>query len=214
MPNARRSYPRPYNYRHPNARRSRAGCFNRSDGTCQGCGKDHAHEAHHWTYPTEEDTTANHLTAFCRYCHDLITWFAWFISSGGSRELLCELFPTFLARLLDRPDRSESKRVGRARRVEGAWGALVSGMARPCPGEVIEILLRCSGRWRDFVIVGVVDGRPGSWRVLTRPLHQHDQVRSICVDAQVPRRDPRLGATPPVRESFGPRHFGSERDGR
>ena len=35
---------------------------------------------HHGTYPSEENTTANHLTAYCEYCHDLFTEHIWFIS--------------------------------------------------------------------------------------------------------------------------------------
>ena len=191
MPDTKRSYPRRCNYRHPTSRRSRDECFDRSDGICQGCGLDDAHEGHHWTYPPEADTTGNHLTAFCTYCHDIITWVIWFISCGGSRELLCALFPDFLAGLLERPGRSEPKRLGRARRVKGAWGALVSGMSRPRPGEVISILLRCSHKWEDFVIVGVVDGRPGSWRVLTRRRRSCDEVRLTCVNDLAQRHDSR-----------------------
>ena len=181
MPDASRSYLRRYNYRHPTPRGARDECFKRSNDTCQGCGDEHATEAHHWTYPPEEETTADHLTGFCTSCHDIITWFSWFVSCGGSREFLCELFPVFLARVLDRRDWPETRRVGRARRVHHAWGAVVSGVSRPRTGEVVAILLRCSRQWRSFVVLAVVDGRPGSWQVLTRPLRDRDEVRPICV---------------------------------
>ena len=140
MPNATRYYRRRYNYRHPTPRRARDECFKRSNDTCQGCGGENATEAHHWTYPPEEKTTADHLTGFCTSCHDIITWFSWFVSCGGSREFLCELFPVFLAWVLDRRDPPETRRVGRARRVHHAWGAVVSGVSRPRTGEVVAIL--------------------------------------------------------------------------
>ncbi|MYH31195.1 MAG: hypothetical protein F4137_20685 [Acidobacteria bacterium] len=181
MPDAKQSYRPRYNYRHPVPRRARIECLQRSDHTCQGCGLEPATEAHHWTYPPEEKTTANHMTGFCKFCHDLVDWFTWFSSFGGSRELLCELFPAFLARLLECPERPEHRRVGRARRVGNAWGAVVCGGSRPITGEVVAVLLRCSGEWRDFVVTGVVDGRPGSWQVLTRHLSKHDEVRPLCI---------------------------------
>ena len=191
MPDASRSYRRRYNYRHPTPRRARDKCFRRSDNTCQGCGDEHATEAHHWTYPPEEETTADHLIGLCRYCHDLITWSGWYVSCGGSREFLCEIFPAFLAWMLDRRDRPEFRRVGRARRVRHAWGAVVSGASEPRAGEVVAILLRCSRQWASFVVLEVVDGRPGSWQVLTRPLRDRDEVRPICVTDFARRHDPR-----------------------
>ena len=97
-PSTARSYRRRYDHRHTTPRRARAECLRRSDHTCQGCGKEPATEAHHWTYPREEETTANHLTAFCGTCHDIVTWFTWFVSFGGSRELFRELFPAVLSR--------------------------------------------------------------------------------------------------------------------
>ena len=103
------------------------------------------------------------------------------MSFGGSPALLFELLPAFLARLLGHPCRDDRRRIGRARRVGQAWGAVVSGGPRPGIGEVVAILLRCSGEWRDFVVTGVVDGRAGSWQVLTRPLGRGDEVRPICV---------------------------------
>ena len=181
MPDAKRSYRPRYNYRHPTPRRAQAECLQRSDHNCQTCGTEPATEAHHWTYPPEEETTANHLTGLCEYCHDIITWVIWFISSGGSRELLRELFPAFLASVLECPEAPERRRVGRARRVGMAWGAIVSGGSRPVVGEVVAILLRCSGQWRNYVVTGVVDGRPGSWQVRTHPLSERDEVRPICI---------------------------------
>ena len=191
MHDAARSYRRRYNHRHPTARRARKACLDRSNRICQGCGEQEATEGHHWTYPPEEETTAAHLTAFCRNCHDLITWAVWFFSVGGSRDLLGEVFPVFLARLLDLRDRPEPKRIGRALRVGHAWGAVVSGMTRPRTGEVVEILLRCSRRLQDVVVLGVVDGRPGSWRVRTRWLNDTDEVRPICVTDIARRNDRR-----------------------
>ena len=181
MPNATQSYPRRYNHRHPIPQRARDECLERSDHLCQGCGLQDAVEAHHYRYPREEETTANHLTGFCTYCHDLITWFVWFLSFGGSPTLLFELLPAFLARLLECPGRDDNRRIGRARRVGSGWGAVVSGMSRPHVGEVIAILLRCTHEWRAFVVTGVIDGRPGSWQVRTRPLRRDDEVRPICV---------------------------------
>ena len=181
MPDATPSYPRRYNYHHPIPQRARAECLQRSGHTCQGCGQRHATEAHHWAYPPEKKTTAAHLTALCRSCHDLITWFVWYLSFGGPPARFFDLFPVFLARLLHYPGRADNRRIGRARRVGDAWGAVVSGMSRPRSGEVIAILLRCSGKWRDFVVTGVVDGRPGSWQVITRPRRRGDKVRPICV---------------------------------
>ena len=189
MPNAAGSYRRRYDHRHPAARRARAECLARSDDTCQSCGELKATEGHHWVYPLEEDTTGNHLTALCGHCHDLITWYVRFVSLGGSRQLLGEIFPAFLSRLLDRRDRPETGRVGRARRVRHAWGAVVSGASRPCVGEVVAVLLRCSRLWRDVVVVEVVDGRPGSWLVLTRWRRTDEEVRPVCV-ADL-RHDPR-----------------------
>ena len=191
MPDASGSYRRRYDHRHPAARRARAACLARSGKTCQACGDQEATEGHHWVYPREKETPANHLTGLCWCCHDVITWLSWFASLGGSRELLCELFPVFLARLLECPDRPETGRVGRARRVGHAWGAVVSGQSRPCPGEVVAILLRCSRRWERVVVVDVVDGRPGSWRVRTRWLRDRDDVRPVCVTDSARRHAPR-----------------------
>ena len=180
MPNARRSYRRRYDYRHPTPRRARTECLRRSNHICQGCGSEPATEAHHWTYPIEEETTANHLTGFCQDCHDIITWFIWFVSFGGSRELFRELFPALLARVLECSERPEHRRVGRPRPMGSGWGAVVSGESRPVIGEAVALLLRCSGEWRDYVVTGVVDGRPGSWQVRTRPLGKRDEVRPMC----------------------------------
>ena len=92
---------------------------------------------HHGTYPSEENTTANHLTAYCEYCHDLFTEHIGFISfvPSGRRTVAS---------------------TGRG------WGAVVSGGSRPRVGEVVAIWLRCSGAWRDYVVTGVIDGGPGS----------------------------------------------------
>ena len=117
MPNVRRFHPRRYDHRHPTPQRAREECIDRSDGICQGCGDQEATEAHHWTYPSGERTTADHLTGFRRFCHDLITWATWFVHKGGAPQILTELFPTFFAGLLERPAGSEPRRVGRARRV-------------------------------------------------------------------------------------------------
>ena len=185
MPDAKRSYLRRYNYRHPTPLRARTGCLRRSKDTCQGCGLEPATEAHHWTYPPEEETTADHLTGFCQDCHDIITWFTWFVSFGGSRELFRELFPALLARVLECPERPEHRRVGRPRPLGCGWGAVVSGESRPVIGEVVALLLRCSGEWRNYVVTGVVDGRSGSWQVRTRPLGKRDEVRPMCITAAV-----------------------------
>ena len=181
MPDATGSYLRRYDYRHPIPQRARHECLERSDHRCQGCGLTDAVEAHHYFYPPEEETTANHLTGLCKYCHDLITWFVWFLSFRGSPTLLFERLPAFLARLLECPGRDDNRRIGRARHVGSGWGAIVSGISRPCIGEVIAILLRCSGEWRDYLVTGVIDGRPGSWQVRTRPLRRDDEVRPVCI---------------------------------
>ena len=181
MPDAKRFYRRPYNHRHSTPRRARAECLRRSDHTCQGCGLEPATEAHHWRYPLEEETTANHLTGFCEHCHDVVTWYTWFVSFGGSRDLFRDLFPAFLARVLECPEGPERRRIGRPRPVGNAWGAVVSGDSRPLAGEVVALLLRCSGEWRDYVVTGVVDGRPGSWQVRTRALTKRDEVRPTCI---------------------------------
>ena len=181
MPDAKQSYRRRYNHRHPTPRLARTGCLQRSDHICQGCGRMPATEAHHWTYPPEEETTADHLTGFCGSCHDIITWFTWFISIGGSRELFRELFPALLAQVLECSAGPEHRRIGRPRRVGNAWGAIVSGGPRPLAGEVVALLLRCSGEWRDYVVTDVVDGRPGSWQVRTRPLGTREEVRPLCI---------------------------------
>ena len=191
MPDAKRSYRRRYDHRHPTPRRARAECLGRTDHTCQGCGQEPATEAHHWTYPREEETTANHLTAFCGTCHDIVTWFTWFVSFGGSRELFRELFPAVLARVLECPEPPERRRVGRPRPIGNAWGAVVSGESKPVIGEVVALLLRCSGEWRDYLVIDIVDGRPGSWQVRTRPLGKRDEVRPMCVTDLAQRFDRR-----------------------
>ena len=188
MPNAKRSYLRRYDHRHPVPRRARTECLRRSHHTCQGCGREPATEAHHWTYPLEEETTADHLTGFCQDCHDLITWFIWFVSFGGSRELFRELFPALLARALECPERPEHRRVGRPRPLCNGWGAVVSGKSRPIIGEAVALLLRCSGEWRDYIVTGVVDGRAGSWQVRTRPLGKSDEVRPMCISRRCSAR--------------------------
>ena len=61
----------------------------------------------------------------------------------------------------------------------------------PRVGEVVAILLRWPGEWTAFVVTGVIDGRPGSWQVRTRPLGRGDEVRPICIaelDRQPDRR--------------------------
>ena len=191
MPDAKRSYRRRYDHRHPTPRLARAECLGRTDHTCQGCGQEPATEAHHWTYPREEETTANHLTAFCGTCHDIVTWFTWFVSFGGSRELFRELFPAVLARVLECPEPPERRRVGRPRPIGNAWGAVVSGESKPVIGEVVALLLRCSGEWRDYLVIDIVDGRPGSWQVRTRPLGKRDEVRPMCVTDLAQRFDRR-----------------------
>ena len=191
MPDAKRSYRRRYDHRHPTPQRARAECLGRTDHTCQGCGQEPATEAHHWTYPREEETTANHLTAFCGTCHDIVTWFTWFVSFGGSRELFRELFPAVLARVLECPEPPERRRVGRPRPIGNAWGAVVSGESKPVIGEVVALLLRCSGEWRDYLVIDIVDGRPGSWQVRTRPLGKRDEVRPMCVTDLAQRFDRR-----------------------
>ena len=47
----------------------------RSNGWCQLCGWRKSKQAHHWAliYPSEEDLTANDLTALCKECHDIAT---------------------------------------------------------------------------------------------------------------------------------------------
>ena len=104
------------------------------------------------------------------------------MSFGGSRELFRELFPAFLARVLECPERPEHRRVGRARRVGPAWGATVSGDSKPLAGEVVALLPQRSHEWTDYVMTGVIDGRPGSWQVLTRPLSKRDEVRPFCIN--------------------------------
>ena len=111
---------------------------------------------HHGIYPSEENTTANHLTAYCEYCHDLFTEHIGFISFVPS-------------------GRSIGASTGRG------WGAVVSGGSRPRVGEVVAIWLRCSGAWRDYVVTGVIDGGPGSWQVRTRPPGRDAEVRPICI---------------------------------
>ena len=88
---------------------------------------------HHGNYPSEENTTANHLPAYCDYCHDLFTEHIGFISFVPS-------------------GRRTGASTGRG------WGAVVSGGSRPRVGEVVAIWLRCSGAWRDYVVTGVIDG--------------------------------------------------------
>ena len=97
MPNVRRFHPRRTTTATP-PRSAPAECIDRSDGICQGCGDQEATEAHHWTYPSEEWTTADHLTGFRRFRHDLITWATWFVHRGGAPQILTELFPHLLRR--------------------------------------------------------------------------------------------------------------------
>ena len=189
MHDASRSYRRRYDYRHPTARRARAEGLARSGHTCQRCGDQEATEGHHWVYPPEEKTTADHVTGLCPTCHDVLTWVIWFVSFGGSRQLLAEHLPVFLAQLLDRRDRPETGRVGRARRIGHAWGAVVSGLSRPRPGEAIAVLLRCSGQWRRFAVVDIVGGRPGAWRVRTRWLRGRG-APPVCVINSARRNRP------------------------
>ena len=117
------------------------------------------------------------LTGFCQ---DIITWFIWFVSFGGSRELFrascsrrcwpgCSSAPS---------GRSTSASAGRGR---SATGGAVIGESKPVIGEAVALLLRCSGEWRDYMVTGVVDGRAGSWQVRTRPLGKRDEVRPMCI---------------------------------
>ena len=105
----------------------------------------------------------------------------WFLSFGGSPALLLELFPALLARLLECPEPSERRRIGRARPLPRGWGAVVNGESRLRVGEAIAILLRCSGERQTSVVTDVIDGRPGSWLVRTRRLGRDDEVRPICI---------------------------------
>ena len=60
----------------PGYRRARKEAFARSRGICQYCGRRRATEAHHWSlrYPTDDEITANDLTALCRRCHQGATF--------------------------------------------------------------------------------------------------------------------------------------------
>ena len=100
--------------------------------------------------------------------------------SWDTSELFRELFPALLARALKCPGGPEHRRIGRARPMGGGWGAVVGGESRPVSGEVVALLLRCSGEWRDYLVTEVVDGRAGSWQVRTHPLGKRDEVRPMC----------------------------------
>ena len=119
---------------------------------------------HHGTYPSEENTTANHLPAYCDYCHDLFTEHIGFISFVPS-------------------GRRTGASTGRG------WGAVVSGGSRPRVGEVVAIWLRCSGAWRDYVVTGVIDG--GGAGSLTGA---HAPAGSRCRGAADRHRRPRPAA--------------------
>jgi len=69
----------------PNYRVARGEAFARSGGTCQGCGKAQATEAHHWKYVPDEEVTSDHLTAVCGVCHLLLTTLRRQLSRGADR---------------------------------------------------------------------------------------------------------------------------------
>ena len=67
-------------------------------------------------------------------------------------------------------------------RFEDEWGALVTGASRPSVGEAVWLFLRTPREWRDVTVTGVVDGRPGSWRVRKRFLGDDEEMRPMCVN--------------------------------
>ena len=106
---------------------------------------------------------ATHAT---RDCHDLAHLFSFFLSTGGSPEDFRAAVSELVATLTRPAD--DDRQVGRAVRFEDEWGALVTGAAKPSVGEVVWLFLRTPRAWRDVTVTGVVDGRPGSWRVHQR----------------------------------------------
>ena len=159
MPDAS-AYPARYNYFHHNYRLARAGANDRSDGLCQSCGGLKATEAHHWArqYRRPEDVTADDLSMFCWCCHDTAHDFIFFMIAGGSpeefRAIVSEAIAIALLRRVGTGIGSDL-RVGRPRRLDDEWAALVSGGSRPRPGEVVwgaRQICECRVMRRRFVV--------------------------------------------------------------
>ena len=163
MPDAPSEYPRSYNYFHPHHRRARGGALARSGGRCQGCGYWPAEHAHHWAlrYPPPEATTPDHLTAFCRFCHRVMTLQRRFRAVGGDAGRFLAIVEAALAEVGE-----TVPRTGRALRLRGGYGARVAGRTRPRVGERLKVTLR-SGAWDHMLVTAVVGGVPGCWYVLT-----------------------------------------------
>ncbi len=65
-----------FDYNHPVYLAARAIAFDRTKGTCQGCGQRPALQSHHWRYPEGGDaskSTPEDLTVLCSICHLAIT---------------------------------------------------------------------------------------------------------------------------------------------
>ena len=157
-----------FHYEDPVYQAARKEAIARARGRCPTCLRVVPLEAHHRTapYPPAHETTADDLMAICRDCHDLAHLFSFFLSTGGSPEDFRAAVSELVATLTRPAD--DDRQVGRAVQFEGEWGALVTGAARPSVGEVVWLFLRTPRAWRDVTVTGVVDGRPGSWRVHQR----------------------------------------------
>ena len=158
----------PFRYFHPVYQAAREKVLAQANGCCPFCFRKVPLEAHHRTapYPPAHETTADDLMAICRDCHDLAHLFSFFLSTGGSPEDFRAAVSELVATLTRPAD--DDRQVGRAVPFEDEWGALVTGASRPSVGEVVWLFLRRPRAWRDVTVTGVVDGRPGSWRVHQR----------------------------------------------
>ena len=76
--------------------------------------------AHHWAlrYPPPEATTPDHLTAFCRLCHEVMTLLRGFLGVGGDARRFLDIFVAALVQAGE-----TVPRTGRALRVRGGYGA-------------------------------------------------------------------------------------------
>ena len=127
------------------------------------------------------DVTADDLTSLCRYCHDTVHDFVFFVRAGGSPEDFRGIVSEALAAAqLRRLGIRRSARIGKPRRLGAGWGALVSGVSRPRFGEEAWLFLSSTGAWSPVVVTDVVGGRPGWWLVRKR---WPDTARRISIDA-------------------------------
>ena len=157
MPDAAFSvHPPPFDYHHPVYRAAAHEAKARSRGRCQLCGRKATLHAHHWgrPYPPPHKTTAADLTALCLCCHITAHLGIFFECAGGSPETFCAAVSETVATLLLRGMLPASpSRVGRPVSGTDGWTALFT---------------RSRERWQSVIVIEVLDGQPGCWRVRKR----------------------------------------------